>query len=341
MRIWSIEGGAELHDRGRDLVVADARLCVFAVMDGVGEDTPREAVEQARNAMQAVLDDSAPRSPSLDTGSARFADADELLATLVGAADRSLRDYSKLHGCSAASTVAIAALSGGRLHWYSLGDSRIYLRRGDGSLERLTEDDTRARELARKGIVGEEELPESLRQGCAITRALGIRKEAAQENRGSLHAREGDLVFLCTDGVWRAAGEEALAKELSTLAEGGGEGLDPLEEAVRSDGSDDYAAVAVLLEEGDLAHTPEEIRRSAGTVIRTLPPDSIHGTPGGKAPRRRSFMREAGILAAVILAGAAMPYVLRLLGETAYRLPGWWWSAALVLAYLILRFSRR
>lgn len=108
------------------------------------------------------------------------------------------------------STAAVVAWSGARLVVGHVGDSRVYRLR-DGVLQALTVDHSVAEEARRAGMADAEVDATSFRH--MLTRAVGMPGElGAEVATGRL--RVGDVLLLCSDGVWEPLSAETLATEL-------------------------------------------------------------------------------------------------------------------------------
>lgn len=97
-----------------------------------------------------------------------------------------------------------------------VGDSRVYISRGD-RLVQITEDHSLVAEQVRSGIISEEEArTHSLKN--LITRAVGI-KEDVEIDLFSLHIQRDDLFLICSDGLNNMVEDNEIADSLhaSTL----------------------------------------------------------------------------------------------------------------------------
>lgn len=104
------------------------------------------------------------------------------------------------------STVVAALAHGELLTLAHVGDSRAYRLR-HGALERLTRDHSVQAELEAEGL--------SFPHRNFITRALGVAQHAADVS--TFAPQPGDVVLLCSDGLYEALEAEALRAALSSL----------------------------------------------------------------------------------------------------------------------------
>ena len=114
-------------------------------------------------------------------------------------------------------TLTLAFATGASLFVFHVGDSRCYLLRG-GVLERLTRDHTVAAELARRGVIGPEEVKGHPRRNT-ITNVLGGYDAGVDVEVHRVELEAGDVVLLCTDGLSDLLDEGRLAAELAAGGE--------------------------------------------------------------------------------------------------------------------------
>ncbi len=109
--------------------------------------------------------------------------------------------YQRYHGPGGATAVA-ALMVDGKMLIGNAGDSRAYQIR-DGHLRQISEDHTLSEKLVRDGIVTREQL----RTGAVhvknvVYHAIGLPEENFKADLFQELLKEGDMVLLCTDGVW-------------------------------------------------------------------------------------------------------------------------------------------
>lgn len=110
-----------------------------------------------------------------------------------------------------ASTVVMTYISGGSAYLANVGDSRAYLFR-NGRLKRITKDHTYVNELIDQGVITEKEA-ESHSQKNVITKAIGAESEV-EPDFYKVGLAEGDIMLLCSDGLYGEVGEERMADML-------------------------------------------------------------------------------------------------------------------------------
>lgn len=161
--------------------------------------------------------------------------------------------HLQLHRAAAANgpvrmgtTLTAVWIIGARAAWTHVGDSRLYLLR-DGQLKRMTTDHTRnefARRDGRPVTADGDHLAQTFIYG---SRGLGhdnaLRLDHGLDS-GVEELRAGDRLLLCTDGVYVALDEPAIAAAL-----GGGDARATarrvVDEALRKDSLDNVTALIV------------------------------------------------------------------------------------------------
>jgi serine/threonine protein phosphatase PrpC len=116
--------------------------------------------------------------------------------------ERELRDMG--------TTLAAALIREDRAYLAHVGDSRVYRLRG-GALERLTCDHT-MREAARRQGIAIDTVHDSIAD--MLERSIGTEPRVDVETRVEPLAA-GDVLLLCTDGLWAPVPEEHIAATLA------------------------------------------------------------------------------------------------------------------------------
>ena len=113
-----------------------------------------------------------------------------------------------LHGMG--TTLTAFVLAGDHLHYAHVGDSRLYLLR-DAKLRVLTHDHSLVARLVANGVVRPEDA-ENHPQKHVLTAAIGVSDEIAPDvPADSLRIARGDVLLLCTDGMWgQMSGQEII-----------------------------------------------------------------------------------------------------------------------------------
>jgi PPM family protein phosphatase len=188
----------------------------FLVADGVGGSVAGELA--SRTAVLALVDlvlETPDWIMRLDGGLAdevlhrmerRFQQVREVLVA------RATEDPS-LKGM--ATTMTVACSLGTELLTAHVGDSRAYVHRRDGRLERLTRDQTMAQSLADAGAISQEDVARHPSRHI-LTSALATRGAFVQVQLKRSRIENGDRLLLCSDGLTEMVPDETIAKVLSS-----------------------------------------------------------------------------------------------------------------------------
>ncbi len=96
-----------------------------------------------------------------------------------------------------------------QLYYGHVGDSRLYLVRGD-SISRVTHDHSYVGRLVQNGVISAEEA-ETHPQRHILTAALGAGAEVSPEiPQDPIELQKGDILVLCTDGLWSLLSENEI-----------------------------------------------------------------------------------------------------------------------------------
>lgn len=212
---------------------------VYMVADGVGgnnsgEVASRTAVEQ----IAGFVNDNDIRANT--TPDHIFEYMAEAIGTANGAIYGLGKDQPQYRGM--ATTIVLAYLFRGEGYIGNVGDSRAYLYR-DGELTRVTKDHTYVNELIDKGVITEAEA-ESHQQKNVITKALGA-EPSVEPDFYKLPLHSGDVLVLCTDGLYGEVGEEHMLQVLSRNKSMNDTCADLVDLANQSGGRDNITVVCV------------------------------------------------------------------------------------------------
>jgi len=139
-----------------------------------------------------------------------FASAPEALEKAARMIDEAVCRMAEQAGGIAMGTTLVAALAWrNQLHWVSAGDSRIYVLRGDEILQ-LTRDHNyllQLNEMVRSGAMTEAEAEADSRAEALIS-FIGMGGIGLLDiNEKPFLLRNGDVVLLCSDGLYKAAAD--------------------------------------------------------------------------------------------------------------------------------------
>lgn len=180
---------------------------LMLVADGMGGHPHGELAAHlaVRHLTQAFRREARPRLP--DPG--RF-----LARALTGAHHGILDDAHVRQLPEAPHTTLVACVvQDGAAHWAHAGDSRLYLVRRGQVLAR-TRDHSRTQWLVEQGrLAPDEAVAHPGRNRLYSCLGAARAPQVAHSPRTPLH--DGDLLVLCSDGVWAAAGDDRLVTQLS------------------------------------------------------------------------------------------------------------------------------
>ena len=273
-----------------DAFVTDTDLGLFAVADGMGghqagEVASRLAIDTLVSFVRASRTDSGITWPfGFDTTLSFEANQ---LRSGIQLANQQIRYEAQRHPeyDGMGSTIVALLVWEGRYAWAGVGDSRLYRFRR-GALEQLTVDDSWAASMQRAGASLEAIEQHAMRH--VLTRALGtatsldIRVESDAVD-------QGDLLLLCSDGLYGPLGDEGLRHLLGGAA---------------ASTTPDVLAAA-LVEAANRAGGPDNV---TAVVLRPEPARHrlrrrLHGESGQTAAE---YLVAAGMLAAVGIAATAL-----------------------------------
>ncbi|HEV7677644.1 MAG TPA: protein phosphatase 2C domain-containing protein [Candidatus Dormibacteraeota bacterium] len=170
--------------------------CLLVVADGMGgHPDGRLAATLATVAVRAAVSDAD--------------DAARALPGAVASANAAILAHAvpDPRGRSLGTTLVAAVVAGGRATVANVGDSRAYLVRG-GQATQVSVDHSWVAEQVRAGILDAEEALRHPRRS-RITRALlGL---PVEPDLFEVSLRPGDVLLLCTDGLWEALPGERIA----------------------------------------------------------------------------------------------------------------------------------
>ncbi len=109
-------------------------------------------------------------------------------------------------------TIVAAAQVGGRITIANVGDSRAYLI-SDGRATQITRDHSRVQELIERGVLNADQA-EAHEERSYITRAVGTQPQV-QVDTFTPTAKPGDVIVLCSDGLWSQVRPEEIARTVS------------------------------------------------------------------------------------------------------------------------------
>jgi protein phosphatase len=170
-----------------------------------------------------------------------------LLREAIRRANHVVRQYTVEdgvpEGMGAGSTLTMALVKGRRAYVANVGDSRTYLLR-EGQLAQVTKDHSADAELVAAGQIT---LAESFSHPKAslITRCLGCRDQI-EADIGPLAVRAGDVLLLCSDGLWTMVRDPRAIVQVLTDASDLQSAAQALVAAANEAGGKDNTSVALM-----------------------------------------------------------------------------------------------
>ena len=193
---WEPDTDQEFRRKGRLAIVADG----MGGYEG-GQEASRIAVESVRHLYDRDF----------------AGDPQTALLHAFLAAHATIQRYAFEHPefYGMGTTCTALAIVDRKLYFAHVGDSRLYLVRGE-SISRLTRDHSYVGRLVENGIVRSEDA-ESHPQRHILTAALGSGHEIfPQLSEQPLSLEENDVLILCSDGLWGVVGDQDLARAART-----------------------------------------------------------------------------------------------------------------------------
>ena len=144
-------------------------------------------------------------------------------------------------------TIALCLVQQGSAYWAHVGDSRTYLLRG-GKVVARTRDHSHVELLVREGVIGADQVHNhpmrNFVESCLGGEALLPEMELSLRQP----IAKGDVLLVCTDGLWAGASDEAIAAAFAQADQPCAEALAALgAQAVAASGSGcDNTSAAVL-----------------------------------------------------------------------------------------------
>jgi len=177
------------------------RGCLFLVADGMGGHAAGEVASALAAEIVQQVYFSLDRPP-----------AESLKMAFVSANYAIYRHGLSNPECKGMGTTCTAlAIRDGRLWFCHVGDSRAYLLR-NGHLTQLTDDQTLHAQMIREGLMTGEASNVAASRNILL-QALGTSLEIAPTiSESGIPLVEGDILILCSDGLWSMVDDAAIAE---------------------------------------------------------------------------------------------------------------------------------
>jgi PPM family protein phosphatase len=222
-------------------------LGCFAVWDGMGgQRAGGVAAETGLTVFESYIESS--HDPSEVTWpfgyNVNFSLNANRLITSIRLANRqvSARSDQELKLAGMGTTVAAVLSAGERLTIANVGDSRVYRLRG-GKLEQLSVDDTMAALMVNEGVIQPESAPAHPMRGI-LMQAIGLHGDVDPHVREEA-ALGGDLIMICSDGLYGAMDAAAITAALQRTAPVAERAQDLIDRALSAGASDNVSVILI------------------------------------------------------------------------------------------------
>lgn len=134
--------------------------------------------------------------------------------------DKTIYTFPKENGRGSGTTMVACIVEDNRLYWASVGDSRIYILRGN-QMQQVTRDHNYWLKLQEKVAAGEMTYEEACRhkQKEALISFLGMGNVSLMDiNTTPFELQFGDVVMLCSDGITKTLSDERIKQIITADA---------------------------------------------------------------------------------------------------------------------------
>jgi serine/threonine protein phosphatase PrpC len=215
---------------------------LFIIADGMGgHGNGREASQLALRAMResvlmalqpGVEDDTFP----------------ELLVEAVQSANRSVYKRNQQQHADMGTTITASLLWGATAYVANVGDSRTYLYRESEGLIQVTQDHSTVARLVKRGAIKADDVY-THPQRNEIYRSLG-NYPTVEVDTFTAPVQVGDILLLCSDGLWEMVRDSGIEEILSTSASSSSQLCSMLvQAALDAGGKDNISVIAVCMRE--------------------------------------------------------------------------------------------
>jgi PPM family protein phosphatase len=194
-----------VREHNEDGHVVDDELGLYAVADGMGGHAAGEVASRiALETVQRVIREGYARVDAYRADPQSREAAQSVLKLLEEAAQGACQAVHDLGTADAdkrgmGTTLSALLVADGQVFVAHVGDSRVYLVRGD-RVHQLTQDHTVQNELLKRGKLSPEAIAR-VAQKNALTRAIGV-YASVEVDTLQLDVMPGDRLLLCSDGLY-------------------------------------------------------------------------------------------------------------------------------------------
>ena len=200
--VFQVSGGVGAANEDRMGYCYTRESGLFVLADGMGGHPDGEVAAQlALQTVSAYFQKAA--RPTVDS-------VPEFLPSALMAAHHQILRYASEKGMldSPRTTLVVAVVERGMVHWVHCGDSRLYLVR-DGQLVTRTRDHSFNEQQAHL-----QTRTEHLNRNILFT-CLGSPQRPIYDLSGAVQLQQGDKLLLCSDGLWSALGDPEIVNHLA------------------------------------------------------------------------------------------------------------------------------
>ena len=202
--------GGRQYNQDRVAYAYSNQTLLIVLADGMGGHLHGEIAAQLaiQTFMEAFEQAAQPRVP----------DPEEFLREIMQRAHETIIQYAhdKQLGGNPGTTCVVAMVQDGKVCWAHVGDSRLYLLRGTEVVTK-THDHSMVQQWADWGIISVDEMkihPDRNK----ITNCLGgVEDMFFVESSTTMPLLQGDVLLLCSDGLWAALSDREMASALSMI----------------------------------------------------------------------------------------------------------------------------
>jgi protein phosphatase len=225
-----------------------------------GEVASQIAIDTVQEELGQFLERTVGATPDdgADVVTARLVEDDDsavasnlsMVDVLSGAMERCnqrIREHGEQYPESAGlgSTLTVAMVAGDLALIGNIGDSRTYIVR-NGTIRSLTQDHSLVGSLVRQGLITEDDVYKHPHRNL-IYNALGTRPDA-NPDIAVQRLQAGDILVLCSDGLWEMVRDEDIRAIIETAADLSAAAASLVEAANANGGVDNISVVIVRVQ---------------------------------------------------------------------------------------------
>jgi protein phosphatase len=212
-------------------VSPDGAGAVLALADGMGGH--KGGLESADAAITGAM--------SVLTDAGADADPTETLRAAVAAASGLVGGVRDQIGGNPGTTLVLAVVRGGHATVVNVGDSRAYLIHG-GAATQITDDHSWAAAQVRAGAMSAEEARHHQKRNLIERAVMG---DPVDADVFEVDATPGDVLLLCSDGLWEPLADSAIGGALASTDSLGVTLTRACDAALAGGGTDNVTMVAI------------------------------------------------------------------------------------------------